>query len=1203
MNMYPIKDLLLKALVLTFIIVSKTTAIADDTEILFSKNAQDVSHNVLFIIDGSGSMNIKVEAGGDTRLDVMKKALETVLKGAPDNLNVGLMNYGEDPYRIEGHGVKFPVSPINQSAYPIISSRMPVDEWGNIEWWNSSLPEPTTTVTVRDYLTQITHWYWKDNWYLEAYNGKPAIEMPRQGATPIVDALYEAALYFRGDKVGFGFGDAGYWNRWAAHPSTYDGPLVKWDSTACASTSPQTITPRINFADNEYPWFTCPPPLADGSPPSYANCANAETCTTLTYNICDELIAGYCTNPQFSEIDGEVCPEGSWVESYCKDEKYHIETIEKCTYDVCDGGYTPQPLYNSPITQECQNNYLILLSDGKPGNTDSLTVNETYSRLQAGDFLPLNDKSDISKSFNHTNCDTNPEPSGFRHGVCGPELTQFLSDSDHSDLPGVQGIHTYSIGFGLAGEADSENYLKSLVTADNPETSTIEGYFSAEDEDQLANAFSTILTEISASASSFAAPAYTVDSTTGLSNEEVIYIPVFDKQLTPRWNGNLKKFLLSKGTDGITRIVGKNNKQALTKLGTFEEDALDLWSTSTSPDGQNVTSGGVLSRLDPNNRLLVSDLNCSSACDLSSKENLITPENTNDAAGLISNAILGLPSTSDENARKTLVDFIRGRTWNEKSQTYDLNPHMGDILHSSPTIVTYDKNYSSSASSNKAYNGQVIFAGTNEGYLHAFDTTSGQELFAFMPSELLMNIDKQYANTSIGRHIYGVDGNISTWHLDNNKDGVIDASSGDRVYLYFGLRRGGRSYYALDVTNPKNPRLLWKVKSSQPNFSRLGQSWSMPYLARIRTSDHDLRPVAIFTGGYDTNQDIEDIADRALEDTVGNDIFVVDALTGQYIWSVRGGTSGTTPISNAHLLTHSIPGGARLLDMNGDNAIDRLYFADTNAQVWRLELPTGPSYNLNDAKLIKFADLGFNTSARTKDARMFFNEPDVALLRSNGKKWLAISIGSGYRAHPAANDIDDHFYMMLDSAVTEPLVSNLHKTADFQTLKLSNLVAISIDNGQVNKGELTGKNIFQVSDKSGWYLKLSEPGEKVLANSLTVTGSVIFTTLVPGSSEVMTASDPCVAPTVQGRTYALSILEAGASHDLDNNQVITDTDLFTVVSSNDIPNKPQLIFNAPECNSDGCKQSVDIRVGKKDTPVTQYDASYLENVFWSDPRQ
>ena len=1193
----------IQTLVLSIPLLIAASAYADDTEIFFSDDVQGVSHNVMFIIDGSGSMDTNVPSSGKSRLEVMKGALNTVLENAPDNLNVGLMNYGEDQWRNKGHGVKFPISPINAPALPIVADRIPVDEWGNVFWWYSSTPEPSETITVRNYLSKITDWYWKDNWYENTYDGAPVTEMPRKGATPIVDAVYEAALYFRGEKLGFGLGDAGYWTRWAAHPSTYSGDFVEWDTSSCHVTEIKTHDSKIDFAAEEYNWYRCKAPGDDGSgTPTYESCPSTESCTTTTESVCEGAIPGYCGAPL--EIDSD-CPDGAWVSEVCPTEYVDVETLS-CTYEICDGQYLPHPNYKTPIKQECQSNYIVLLSDGEPGNGGDNVENKTYEEMKAGTMPTLPDKSQATNVFSHVSCDANKDPSGFRAGICGPELTSFLANSDNSDLEGVQRIQTYAIGFGLEGEANSEAYMRSLVTTDNASTpDVVEGYFSAEDEGQLSTAFSEILAQISSTTTSFAAPGYSVNTATGLSNEQVVYIPVFDKSKTPRWDGNLKKFNLGQDAAKNNIIKSKDGTPALDEFGVFEDTAVDVWSKSTGDqkDGAAVKRGGAASLINPNTRVALSDINCvgTGDCDLTDSNNshLLIHTNASDTSGLITNAQLGLPDEATETERMLLINYIRGRTYNTQTEVYDLQPRMGDMLHTEPVVVTYNDAYKSSASVDTAYNGQVVYAATNEGYLHAFDTTSGQELFAFMPEELLKNIKTQYTNTGSGNHLYGIDGNISLWRLDADKDGVITPGTEDKAYLYFGLRRGGRSYYALDVTNPLKPKLKWKIKSTDAKFSHLGQSWSTPYLARIRVGDRDVKESVIFTGGYDLNQDTESPAARNTTDTMGNDVFIVDAQTGEYIWSLQGGLDGISPNENASALTHSIPGGARLLDMNKDGAIDLMYFADTKSQIWRLEMPMGPSYDLDTAKLIKFAALSEGTET---DARMIYNEPDVGLLSKGSKDWLTVSVGTGYRAHPANDAITDNFYVLLDGAVNKPLESKLKGLGDFQTLGKANLVELELTEAGLVKNEMTSKSLLDLETKVGWYFKLPENGEKVLANSITSNGSVMFTTLVPSSGAAAAVSDPCVAPVTQGRFYSINILTGSAGDDLNKDKTITDADLFTVIASNEIPGTPQRVFNVPQCVDESCEQIVDIRVGKKNSPITDYDSAYLESIFWTAPK-
>lgn len=1170
--------------------------VSDDTEIFFSKAASSVNPNILFVVDVSGSMDATVDgSGGLSRLAVMQNALKTVLKTAPENLNVGLMNYGEVENHDAAHGVKFPITDITALAEPVVSEKV-TDKWGAKQWWMSSIPKPAAETTVRSYLSEITDWYWKDDWYKEVFENQTAEAMDHVGVTPIVDAIYEAAMYFRGEKVSFGLGEPDHKQRTSAHPSTYEGDSMRWDAAKCETTYTKTHSAPIDFNKGDYPWYRCPANVySPNSPGAYSNCQRTENCTIESKRECKEWVNSSCTKEVVDESGDANCAPGYSVSGYCKNNEYETRVVQKCRYNICKGGFSNEPNYTTPIKQACQSNFIVLLSDGKPqysydfddeGDRDGTnSPPPTYEKLEKGEFPAMLDKADASNQFDHTRCAANKTPSGYRSGACGPEMTGFLSKADNSDLDGVQTINTYAIGFGLDGEPSAQDYLKSLVSTDDPSTPEVEGYFSAEDEGQLSQAFSNILSSISSTTTSFASPGYSVDLKTGLFNEENIYIPVFEKSLSPRWSGNLKKFKLATDTNGKSIVIDKLGKQAVDNLGIFAEGAVDIWSKSTSGDGRDVAKGGVAQLINPNNRKAYTDIACgnpvSDCAFLSYAKNRLHPENDVSNEGAVTNEMLGLDEDESESTRINMLDFIRGRKWNSETNAYDLMPHMGDMLHTKPLIVTYDENYKDGASAN----GQVVYATTNEGYLHAFDTVTGKEIFAYMPSSLMKNIPVQYYNASIGEHAYGIDGVMSK-RVERDNDGKIT-----KVLLYFGLRRGGREYYALDVTTPENPKLLWKIDGAlaEGDFAKLGQSWSTPYLAKIRTSDTHFKDVVIFSGGYDINQD-QYQADRNATDALGNEIFIVDAENGSLIWSAN----------NAEL-THSIPGGMRILDMNRDGAIDRMYFADTGGNVWRLELPVGPSYDLSGAKLIKFAELGGSNS----NNRMFFNEPDVALLKSKGTNWLTISLGSGYRAHPTDNEVDDNFYVLLDNAVNTPLKKTIDHSSTFQTLNHRDLEAISVSNvtgsPTIHRGEIGDETILDIQ-KAGWYLAMPSNGEKVLAPSITSEGSVMFTTLVPPDSNAdLRGIDLCSAPVTQGRFYSLNILTAEAGSDVNASGTVTDGDLMTVVTANEIPGSPQIVFNKPSCAGRQCTQIVDIRVGKRSEALTTYDASLLESVFWTNP--
>ncbi len=1044
-----------------------------------------------------------------TRLAVMQKALRRVLEVAPDNVNVGIMKYSgqtldshqdydEDRRRHFISGVSFPISDINALAEPIITDFKGVDNLSN----------PNVTITVREFLADIA-----DKW-------EPA------GGTPIVDSLYEAALYFRGEKMHYGKER----NNTTA-TTTLDGSSVQ---------------------------------IASGSHQS-------------TY-------VGGATISKTIDTD-------------------HRDNIADANYI-------------SPIESSCQSNYIVLMSDGEP----------TYYR--AGSGTPYN-KGPFARSIKGTGpsgslsagiptCQNNPHTfiqppdnfsgvSGSDSGVCGPEITEYIATHDNSsEYDGDQTIKTYTIGFGSGLSASTVDYLKSLETIDDdPSTESVveDGYFNADSPEALAKAFRDILAQVAEPSGTLASPGYSVNVKSGLEHEKDIYIPVFDRKNSSRWSGNLKKFSIEEVGD--KRLIrGKNGLNAVDESGKFTADAWDWWSDSPeggSPDGINIQRGGAAGKLDPVDRLLVSNITGSEDLTTGSDNKLI------ESNGLIDNELLGITGASLDD-RKKLINFIRG--WENGAYDNAATPkgiarkHMGDMLHSEPLIITYDEG--NAAGEGKT---QYIFAGTNEGYLHAFDTATGEEIWAFMPRELLKIIEPQMRNEGTAEdHKYGIDGSLTYW--ENKGDG--------KKYLYFGLRRGGSSYYALDITNPLVPKFKWTA-----SYPSMGQSWSTPYLGRIRDASGgsctfgggtiaNCREVVVISGGYDEEEDRDGqsaSAPKSSTDKPGADILILDAKTGALVWSLRKDLP-----SEKDTIVDSIPGGVRILDTNRNNLLDRFYFADTGGHVWRLDFN-----DLEDdstTKLTHLANLA-NVPGERQSARKFYNEPDVSVMKLNGRTIFVVSIGSGFRAHPMDSTIKDKFYMLIDDKPYSAI-----DTSEFTTItpaKLSKIIiSASVSGSTIAKtvtqvGALDSK-IGDIADNNyvkGWEVTLPDNGEKVLTTALAFDGVIVFTTLIPQALLTGDGIDQCAAPSTQSHLYGINVRTGKAGLDLDGNGEVNDNDIFMSGPPGQIP-EIQVLFNAFEVKDEvdaagdltgnsSCRHPVDIRIGKKLSQATGYDACRLESLFWSDP--
>ncbi|MBK8453297.1 MAG: PilC/PilY family type IV pilus protein [Thiofilum sp.] len=1056
------------------------TTLADPTEIFLSNAAQNDAANVLFVLDNSGSMLL--DAGGKTRMQVMQESLQLALKKASADVNVGLMRFGGNGVYNKANGVSFPISPIDAEAYAIVKDYQALD----------NLPDATAGVPVRDYLATIA------NSWVE-FNG-----------TPLVDALYEAVLYFRGMTPNAGFLPPAALR--AAHPTTYTGAI----------------------------------------------------------NACTTTESVWCLN----ERGG--CPD---TKDNCSLYTYQGLPLSMCLTSECTAG-SGFATYKSPITEVCQKNFIVLMTDGEPSE------NAVKDKI----------KTDI---FNNTQtCQTSTDFFGM--GECGPELTQYLAANDQSaSIAGTQGIETFTIGFGLENNAAAQSYLQSLASPGG-------AFYQASNAEQLTEAFQSIIREAEKQSLSVSAPAYTLSSSNHLANGDEVFIPVFDSTTKPLWSGNLRKFkLLEVEENGIreTKVVGKNNVIALDDAGDgrFEDNAQDLW--STEPSGNNVTIGGAASLLDPAERKLWTDLGDTGLSALDNTNGLITTSllsrnyNTQTSLGNLGglsvlNLIslmnsntwwydcsgqyrVGLPlgglselitlttctKTIDEATRTKYLKFIRGYAKTVAGEISDLpRKHIGDILHSKPVVYNY------------ASGERTVFVGSNEGFLHAFNADTGVERWAFMPNSLLKNIGVFFDNNEKLKHVYGVDGQIRIWVNDVNKDGTI--GQGEGIYIIFGLGRGGSHYYMLDVTNPNTPALKWHIDNTQADFANLGETWSKPALATMKvkarntntgtnTNTLSYTPVLVFGAGYDANKDEQDITQRA-PDTKGLDVYIIDALEGKLLWSLKnnGGT----------ILQHSVAGDIRVLDMDRDGSLDRLYFADTGGYVWRADIATTDSGSYT-SQVSKLADLGGNTQGVSR--RMFFAEPDVALQISNGAPVLTIALGSGYKMHPLSTAIADRFYVLKDDYV--------------YTARPSSAPILKEDVNVMPQTSLQSESFLE-SDYKGWYIPLAFNGEKSVSKALTFMGKIIFSTFALTDQDgVPSVSDGCSKITTTSRVYVLDLMTGDAVSDL--NRDGAGADKFLVITNGDILESPQLVFKTPTaadgsaCKQGDCQQLVEVRVGKLNLPL------------------
>lgn len=761
-------------------------------------------------------------------------------------------------------------------------------------------------------------------------------------------------------------------------------------------------------------------------------------------------------SPQYgsSSNSREVKPGYSVVrdaDGFISQQRNKKNTMESSTPSVSSsksGGN-----YLSPINSACQEkSSLILFTDGAPSN-DTGANSKIRDLIKNVDFPR-------GKGFNK-NCDGN--------GGCADELAYYLSHYDQNlNLSGVQTVRTSVIG-GFFDENDNSsqsaiNYMKSIAAAGLGE------FHLASDGASIAKALEIELGNTSSTPSTFVAPAVAANSFNSLKHLDQLYYAMFVPASGDNWSGNLKSYRLS----GEGKVVDAKGDNAIID-GVFTSASRSYWTDPTINDGESVLIGGAASRLTA----------ATSSADSAkiftylgntSPQSPVTLTDTLDKT-TITKTMLGLNTSVSDDVHQAMID------WGNRVDTNTgVRLQMEDPLHSRPLVVTYNRPDSNGA----VVQDGVVFVGTNSGYLHAFkaDKVDFKNYFSFIPKELLKNIPNYVNGETVTTKTYGVDGPINYWHTDFNKNGQVDIADKEKMFLFFGLRRGGDHYYALDITDPDQPKFAWQIDGGSSEFKYLGQTWSNMTLAKVPWQGSE-KVVLIFGAGYD---ETEDARSSRSANSLGKAVYMVDAASGEKLWEASPDSSNLA----LNEMTNSITADITPVDYDNDTITDYFFANDIGGRIWRFDI------NKNTTNANDFASGGmiFDANGDTGSPyQRFYYPPSVAYF-SEG--YLTLSIGSGFRAHPLESNSQDSFYIIKDYNIAA-------KPSAYNTLTPTDL---AVFNG-------TSKD---TQKHNGWKYPLAR-GEKVLSKSLTTSGDMHFTTFSPTTGTQNSSS--CTADIGNSRVYLI----------------------------------------------------------------------------------
>ena len=379
---------------------------------------------------------------------------------------------------------------------------------------------------------------------------------------------------------------------------------------------------------------------------------------------------------------------------------------------------------------------------------------------------------------------------------------------------------------------------------------------------------------------------------------------------------------------------------------------------------------------------------------------------------------------------------------------------VGSVMHSTPILLTQSGKISyTSGTIDTTDRDDYLLFGSTQGLLHvvkagknATDANRGKEVFTFVPHEMMKNQKnaflKEDSTTGGSANLfYGIDapwtaftqyvsksnGTLTVKGSERNTDGSTYNSSNTNLelkglqWVYGGLRMGGRSYYALDLSDLDKPSLKFHINpdaamttnattgaievNTSNALSYMGQSWSKPTIAYVKFGG--VKKLVMFVGGgYDAGYE-----DAAYNQTngIGAGVYMFDANNGDLLWwtsanaTAAGGAEAFTDARAATInMKYSVVSQINAIDRDSDGLVDNLYFGDLGGQGFRVDLnnaATGADASAKKANFAKRVVRLFDEHATGGASPRFYEMPSVSIHEDNGYV-AAVAFSSGNRSSP-----------------------------------------------------------------------------------------------------------------------------------------------------------------------------------------------------------
>lgn len=517
------------------------------------------------------------------------------------------------------------------------------------------------------------------------------------------------------------------------------------------------------------------------------------------------------------------------------------------------------------------------------------------------------------------------------------------------------------------------------------------------------------------------------------------------QESTQLWVGNMNKYHIYRG-----ELYNSAKTIPLIKSdGSLDSAANGLWANGMKaqlPLGISTVAGNQVAnrKILTNRQITATSPYAASEANSLKKVNLTTLFGTDSSTALFVN-------DPDKNYWLNLLGYNVGAA--ESSITLaDLTAkpelrQVGAVMHSTPLLLTQSGKITVSSGGvlDTTDRDDYLLFGSTQGLLHvvhagknATDSNRGKEVFAFAPNEMMQNQKAAFLSESSSTGgktslFYGIDApwtaftqyiakSDGTLTVKDSGRTVKETDDGDEIalkglqWVYGGLRMGGRSYYALDLSDLDTPSLkfhidpenqtIYKSNSTVTDvtaLSYMGQSWSKPTIAYVKFGG-EKKLVMFVGGGYEVGYENANYNQTTTTGS-GAGVYMFDANTGDLLWwtsanaKALGGAEAYTDASNATTLNmkYSVVSQINAIDRDSDGLVDNLYFGDLGGQAFRVDLNNDVTAKSSFAtRVVRL----FTQNASGGASPRFYEMPSMSIHDGDSGYIAAVAFSSGNRSSP-----------------------------------------------------------------------------------------------------------------------------------------------------------------------------------------------------------